>query len=117
MLKTVDEVLNSMIYKELLKIADNENIEIVERNFEGNINGLYGQNGDIKVIALDTKLKDDPKKRNFILAHEIGHSILHSKNINPGHIYNKGIDEHEKIEDEANDYANNLIDDIKNSLV
>jgi Zn-dependent peptidase ImmA (M78 family) len=81
---------------------------------ESDLNGSQGRilmNGDSAIITLDSKVKKE-SKRNFILAHEIGHLILH-KNLTPlfsdtnktlSEWYAKG-----KHEIEANQFASELL--------
>lgn len=110
--------MQDLIYKELLNIADNRNIEIIERDFKSSIKGLYGQDKDIKVIALDKKLADDPIERNFILAHELGHEKLHQGKISEAlYFNNEDTSYKDKLEDEANNYAYTLIKHIKQGIL
>lgn len=105
--------MEDIIYKELLNIADKKGIEIIDNILSvGSLEGLYMQYEDIEVISLNINLKNNQKRKNFILAHELGHHSLHKGKIDPRHIYNKGTAEHEKIEEEANNYANDLIEEL-----
>ena len=92
------------IYKELLNLAEQRNITIFDDLLGGeNLNGLYTDYQGTEFIALNKRLVHDPIKRNFVLAHELGHSELHR---------GKGdmIQQHSKeIESQADMYADNLI--------
>ena len=103
--------MEEIIYRILIDRANNKGIEVVDRNFRSaNLKGLYNQNGDIKVIALNTSLS--PGERNFTLAHELGHDELHRGKINE-ELYFNNSDYLKKLENEADDYAYTLINKIK----
>lgn len=108
--------MDNLIYNELLNIAVDEGIEIVHKTFRSvGMSGLYVQNGDIKVIFLDEKLSKDIKKKNFVIAHEIGHHKLHQGQINEK-LYFNDVDYRDKFELEADNYAGELINKITAKL-
>lgn len=57
-----------MTYEELLKVVDEEKIELFENNYIGKLDGLYLDN----TITINTNLKTDAEKRS-VLAEELGH--------------------------------------------
>lgn len=105
--------MQEIIYRILIDRANNKGIEVVDRYFNSSIKGLYGQDGDIKVIALKVGLA--PVERNFVLAHELGHHELHQGKIN-NDLYFNDSDYLNKLEDEANNYADTLIKEIKQAI-
>lgn len=108
--------MENRIYEQLLQIAEDKNIEVVDDYiFNSSINGMYGQIEDTQVIALDRNLVDNPEKRNYILAHELGHAALHKGKINDT-LYFNNKDYRDIFEDEADNYAYTLIDTIKNKI-
>lgn len=97
--------MDNEIYKELLNIADDMGIIILDDmlTIKG-MEGFYVDNGSMEFITLNVSLKDYPKRRNFVLAHELGHKILHGN-------MEEEI-ELKEVEEEANNYASNLINEI-----
>ena len=72
------------------------------------LNGFYQYAESNHIIYINNQLDDD--KQKYVLAHELAHLFLH-KNINYFRLTEK---EHNKIEYEANTFANELlINDIK----
>lgn len=100
------------VYLKLLDIAVNEGIEIIDNKLDiENVNGLFIEDTKGCIVALNVNLADDPGKRNFVLAHELGHYFLHRK---IGDLINK---ESSLYEEQADNYAYNLIKDIENNLL
>ncbi|WP_234123455.1 ImmA/IrrE family metallo-endopeptidase [Clostridium hydrogenum] len=60
----------------LLKEIEEQNLEIIEMNFKGNLKGLYCDN----TIAIDSRL-DTESEKNCILAEELGHHYTSLGNI------------------------------------
>jgi Zn-dependent peptidase ImmA (M78 family) len=94
----------------LTEIAYASNADVKEADLGGSQGRILMNNGN-SIITIDSKVKLE-SKRNFILAHEIGHLILH-KNITPlfsdtnktlNDWYAKG-----KQEIEANQFASELL--------
>lgn len=109
--------MQETIYKELLEIADRKGIVIIEYDFKSTIKGLYVQNGELEFISLNPSLKDDLEYRNFVLAHELGHQELHKGKINQSlYFNNEDINYRNKLEDEADKYADTLINRIIGGL-
>lgn len=67
---------NQIIFnnKTLDEVAEDMNIQIEEIKLSGT-DGFYIKRNKRKIIFLNSDLSFE--KRNFILAHELGHSILH----------------------------------------
>jgi len=61
------------------RVASDENIEVVEKNTEGGVSGLFIRTGDSYTIVCSTHLRNEGFER-FSIAHELGHYCL------PGHI-------------------------------
>lgn len=75
--------MENIIYKELLNIADDRGIIVFDDMLETkDIEGFYINNGSLEFISLNVNLKDNPKRRNFVLAHELGHLELHKEQRN-----------------------------------
>lgn len=99
--------MENKIYEELLKIVAENNIEMVNNVIsQRGLNGLYMNYGGRDFIALNKNL--NAKKRNFILAHELGHFKLHREQID-NILYFNDRGYKEKKEKEANQYAMELI--------
>lgn len=107
--------MESLIYQELLNIADARGVEIIEYDFKSTIKGLYIQTEGVELISLSPSLKDDLEYRNFVLAHELGHQELHKGKINQS-LYFNNKDYLDELEEEANSYANKLIQDIRKKI-
>lgn len=107
--------MEDLIYKELLRIAANENIEVIDYMLTApSLKGLYIQNGDIQVISLNVNLANDPVLRNFILAHELGHAALHKGKIDQELYFNSKEKNYKNIiEKQADNYAYKLLDEIR----
>lgn len=61
--------------KRLLKKLD---IQLVEKDFDEDVSGLFVMNGEQKIISVNKT--ENSNRQRFTIAHEIGHYILHSKN-------------------------------------
>lgn len=62
---------------DLEKVARRLGIEVHEREFAEEIDGLYlRMEGVSPVIAVNTSYRKPPVRRRFTLAHEIGHHLL-----------------------------------------
>lgn len=110
--------MQEAIYKELLEIADRKGIVIIDDMLKSpKLKGLYIQNGELEFISLNPSLKDDLEYRNFVLAHELGHQELHKGKINQSlYFNNEDINYRNKLEDEADNYADTLINKIIGGL-
>lgn len=113
--KSANDLLSSLGWSKpgdltLNEIALASNALVKESNLEGS-EGVISINGDEAIITIDSKQNYEPRKR-FVLAHEIGHLILHkdisrlfsdtNKTLNEW--YTKG-----KHEVEANQFASELL--------
>jgi Zn-dependent peptidase ImmA (M78 family) len=64
--------------KQLYQIAENENINVIERNIPDSFNGFFYRNGKFNLICLKRKLRKVYKRITF--AHELGHYYTSSGN-------------------------------------
>lgn len=94
----------------LTEIAYASNADVKESDLGGS-KGRILMNEDSAIITIDSKIKLE-SKRNFILAHEIGHLILHRKITPLFSETNKTLSEwyiNGKHEIEANQFASELL--------
>ncbi|WP_418790282.1 ImmA/IrrE family metallo-endopeptidase [Phosphitispora sp. TUW77] len=105
--------IENLIYQELLEIANQRGIFLDFVDLPNKIDGFWFYiKNKTDAIAINRVLAGN--KRNFTLAHELGHSALH-KNSNYNVLTNGGkLDE--KMEAEADEYARILITKIKKNL-
>lgn len=82
-------------------------INVIENDL-GEVYGYYTQINRIKFILINSNLSESEKR--FVVAHELGHAILHSKITTPCLMHLKHINEI-KIECEANKFAVQLLID------
>lgn len=69
---------------DLHKVADRLGIEVCEREFSKEIDGLYLRLPDVPpIVAINNSYIKPPTRRRFTLAHEIGHHLL-GAHIQPG---------------------------------
>lgn len=69
---------------DLHKVADRLGIEVCEREFSKEIDGLYLRLPDVPpIVAINNSYIKPPTRRRFTLAHEIGHHLL-GRRIQPG---------------------------------
>ncbi|MPN60324.1 hypothetical protein SDC9_208052 [bioreactor metagenome] len=61
-------------WNRLLDLATKKNIIVYMSDLSATVNGIYFQIGDMGVIGIKNSLADS---KNFVLAHELGHSVLH----------------------------------------
>ncbi len=88
-------------------LAKKLGIEIIENDL-GEVYGYYTQIKRIKFILINSNLSELEKR--FVVAHELGHAILHSKISTPCLMHLKNINDI-KIEFEANKFAVQLLID------
>ena len=95
--------------KELCSYLD---IKIIYENL-GSINGYFQSSCRIKIIHLNTNLEENFSR--FVLAHELGHAILHEK-LNLMFLETNTFDLKDKYERQANIFAAELLldDTLKN---
>ena len=82
-------------------------INVIENDL-GEVYGYYTQINRIKFILINSKLSELEKR--FVVAHELGHAILHSNIATPCLMHLKNINDI-KIEYEANKFAVKLLID------
>jgi Predicted Zn peptidase len=88
-----------------LEIAEQLNIMILYEDLE-NLNGYYSCLLNRKFIHINNKLTKHMKK--FVIAHELGHALLHENNNTPFIKYFSFININ-RLENEANIFAVNLL--------
>jgi len=65
--------------KQLYEIAENENINVIERNMPNSFNGFFYREGKFNLICLKRRLRKVYKRITF--AHELGHYFTSSGNV------------------------------------
>lgn len=95
--------------RNLFKICDKLNIEVIFIDL-GNIKGFYNTAVRNKFIAINEKLTEWEVK--VVLAHELGHALLHSDKTTRFLLDHTKIVRTAKQEDEANEFAAYLLDEI-----
>ena len=88
-------------------LAKKLGINVIENDL-GEVYGYYTQIRRINFILINSKLTESEKR--FVVAHELGHAILHSKITTPCLMHLKNINDI-KIEYEANKFAVQLLID------
>lgn len=88
-------------------LAKKLGINVIENDL-GEVYGYYTQINRIKFILINSNLSESEKR--FVVAHELGHAILHSKIATPCLMHLKNINDI-KIEYEANRFAVQLLID------
>lgn len=88
-------------------LAKKLGIDVIENDL-GEVYGYYTQINRIKFILINSNLSESEKR--FVVAHELGHAILHSKIAIPCLMHLKNINDI-KIECEANRFAVQLLID------
>lgn len=88
-------------------LAKKLGINVIENDL-GEVYGYYTQINRIKFILINSNLSES--KKRFVVAHELGHAILHSKIVTPCLMHLKNINDI-KIECEANKFAVQLLID------
>lgn len=86
-------------------LAKKLGIDVIENDL-GEVYGYYTQINRIKFILINSNLSESEKR--FVVAHELGHAILHSKIAIPCLMHLKNINDI-KIECEANRFAVQLL--------
>ncbi|HJA40833.1 MAG TPA: ImmA/IrrE family metallo-endopeptidase [Firmicutes bacterium] len=90
------------------KLASALNIKITPWDFHDEILGMYIYERRSRYILYNRKLENDINMRNFIIAHELGHAILHTK-LNTPFLREKTFYSTDRIEKEANRFAVELL--------
>ena len=104
-LQKIKQALKKGMSTNLFSIAKANNIEVFEHEL-GNICGFYTYQKKTKIILLNSDLSDLHKQ--FVLAHEIGHALLHTK-VNCAFIKSKTGFKHQIYEKEANFFGANML--------
>ena len=64
----------------LIALAEHRGINVIWKNLVGGYNGFWEFQGGVESIILGEHLQKDPEKKTIVLAHELGHAILHKNN-------------------------------------
>lgn len=114
---TSDILIQNDMYKipvDLIKLANNFNIEVYQSELESKISGAikYDKNQDKYTILLNEK--DSENRKRFTIAHELGHYFLHTEILKSDEIlvdtlYRMKTDENKEIEKEADYFAGALL--------
>lgn len=117
-IKNITTILSDFDNNNPFRIAAELNIELLYYPFSDNIKGTYirNSNNNNHFIILNSSLNTTMER--FVLAHEIGHSLLHP-DINRYYIKKHTLLSTNKIEKEANLFAAELLidDDQLHSLL
>lgn len=109
--KSVSNLKKKFKTTNIFELIDFLNIEVIETDLGSKTLGMYRTIKRNKFIFLNNNLGYIEKK--FILAHELGHAVLHSS-INCFFLENNSFFVKNKIEREANEFsAELLIDDVE----
>ena len=104
----VNKITSRYLTNNPFELAQLLNIEIISWDFNGEILGLYVYERRNRYILYNKNLKNDINMLKFVVAHELGHALLHTKLNTPflqkATLYSTG-----KIEKEANRFAVELL--------
>lgn len=109
--KTVEQLVNQYNTRNPFEIADNMGISVT-RDPLGDIQGYYILYSGVKCICLNSEV-EDPKDVYMIMAHELGHAIMHEAErcmFYPHTLFSRN-----KVEIEANRFAAELL--IPNKVI
>lgn len=104
-LQKMKQALKKGMSTNLVTIANANNIEVLEYEL-GSICGFYTYQQRSKIILINSDLSDLHKQ--FVLAHEIGHALLHTK-VNCAFIKSRTSFKHKIYEKEANFFGANIL--------
>ena len=109
--KSVSNLKKKFKTTNIFELIDFLNIEVIETDLGSKTLGMYRTIKRNKFIFLNNNL--DYIEKKFILAHELGHAVLHSS-VNCFFLENNSFFVKNKIEKEANQFsAELLIDDVE----
>ena len=106
----------SKILRCLLRMAEQRGIEVFfDAPLPKRTNGIWWNDGGNEYIGLSSSLRHDPAKMNFVLAHELGHSVLHKGRLDSARYQDNcwNNDYRKAIEAEANSFAEKLISKLE----
>jgi len=92
--------------KQPIEVADDHNIFVHYIPLGKNTYGIFNKTGSCIQIAINSNLS--PGKQEFVLAHELGHALMHH-NIKQLHCTKYKIYSKDKLEYEANEFAIRLL--------
>jgi len=110
MQKLISSVVRHLIEKyattDPLSIAEEMGIQVVPWDFPDEIQGMYKYERRNQFIFVNENLSE--KERNFVLAHELGHAILHPTH-NTSFLRDNTLFSVNKFERQANKFAIELL--------
>lgn len=93
------------IWNKMLRLAFKRNIQVDLVDLSNaDTKGFWISCFQGEAIVIDITL--DNKERDFVMAHELGHSVLHR---GKGSFFNNSDEENEQIENEADRFAERLL--------
>ena len=107
----VDKLVNRYKTRDVYELVDKLDIILLKVQLNPSVNGMYQYFKRNKIIYLNDSL--DPIIERYVLAHELGHAILHPKT-NITYLESNTFYSKEKIEIAANTFAAELL--IEDSL-
>lgn len=108
--KSVSIIKRKAKTRDVFELVDYFNIQVIDIDLGSSTLGMYKYIKRNKFIFLNTSLYDF--QRRFVLAHELGHAVLHS-NLNCFFLEKKTLYLKNKFEIEANKFAVELLVDDK----
>lgn len=103
--KIVEELVDEYHTRNPFEIAERMGICVTEDNL-GDIQGYYILYSGVKCICLNSCIKGN-KRRNIIMAHELGHSVMHEQE--QFMFYQSTLYSVDKTEVQANRFAAELL--------
>ena len=104
--KIVNDLVSKYKTNNPFELCKHLGIYVIEEKL-GTINGYFNEVLGIQFIHINSELYHD-ERRNFVVAHELGHAILHP-NFNYNFLKTHTLYNVEKYEKEANKFAFYLI--------
>lgn len=111
----VTDIVKKYNTRDPYELCDYLGIKIMECNLGKRAMGLHQNHNGVSVIHLNENIDNDCKK--YVLAHEIGHLLLH-KNANLLFMKGKTLFCESKLENQANKFAIEFLleDDLLNDI-
>ncbi len=118
---------NGVFPVEVTKLAKKAGVEVQEREFNKDISGLLKRESKDGHPIIIVKASEQPARRRFTIAHELGHYVLHAagplyidSNIQEVYFRDKNSSEANNIEEiQANGFAAELLmpaEDVKEQI-
>lgn len=104
----VEKVVKRYHTNHPLELASFLHIHVIPFDLHEDVLGFYMYDRRNKYIFYNKNLENNICMRNFIIAHELGHAILHTK-LNTPYLKKNTLYSIDKIEKEANRFAVELL--------